>query len=159
MTTPNDQLKVWTILPFEAIGPLRLGSPRASIRKALGTRVKELANKRGPAPIDYFDSDAVRVEYSESGLSTYVEICSRKSVSVTYRETPLNGRRFEDVNKDLSALGHGFVQDANDPFGYFCLELGFVLNPSETEPALVSGVGLFSHGLYDFLKPQWKRIG
>jgi hypothetical protein len=129
------------IVPFVGVGVVRFGDTRQQVRDALQRPFEIFRKDVGENETDAFDEVGLHVYYDGQGRVEFIE--GFGSASLTIGGLVLLGRNIDDVDRELSALGHS--SHATD-VGLQYDSVGIAL----TAPGgVVEGVGAYRRGYYD----------
>lgn len=141
------------LIPFEGIGPLKLGITREAFHKTIGGKVQtyqpaKLSERLRPTPLtDYFYDYDAKVEYDKHGRSMFIEVGGKMPVVMDGRN--LFGYSYGTLLK---------VFKANDPeliiddIGFTSKEFGVAVYAPQgvKDPRLACElVSVFVEGYYD----------
>jgi hypothetical protein len=127
----NDPTREWELVPFERVGPVRLGASREEVASVLGRPDREV----GPA--QFFGAEGpVRVTYDGAGQVLAVEVGPERPVELRGRR--LTRSELDDARRQLGELGIGTEMDESGG-GVVAPEAGIALRTSSPGSAAPPG--------------------
>ncbi|WLR51926.1 hypothetical protein LC040_03165 [Bacillus tianshenii] len=135
------------IVPYESIGPIKLGMPRDEIRSLLNSKVVEFEKSEfDKNTTDAFDELGMHVFYKEDDTCESVEV-SEPALAV-FDGMNLVGTSFKKAKELLQKYDKGLSIDGNGLISYQ-LGISLYLEDTDDESLPVEAVMVFERGYYD----------
>jgi hypothetical protein len=134
----------FSIIPYEGVGPIRLGMTREEVRSTVGIEVREFwKSLDSEYPVDEFESLGFHVYYRRPGVCEFIEMW--KGSNPTLLGESLLGRTYEHVTRWIETLDDHV--DYSDGIVSHALGISFNFEPVHSV-RISASVGVFEKGYY-----------
>ena len=143
-------MKEFKVIPYEAIGPVRLGMTRDRVRQVLGrpscVRDAQVKGEIHFPNKDYFFNNAFQISYDADLKAEFIEIAAESDYIVTFDGVRVHHAPHEQVLAAIRKHAQPDVTDSEYPINMFFPDLDLSLYREHSEEDNFDAIGISPRG-------------